>query len=414
MPRPHVLIAGASIAGPALAFWLVRYGWDVTVVERAPGFRDGGQNVDVRGAGREVLRRAALERTVRDATTGERGTRFVGDDGRTIADFPVVASDTDGATAEVEVLRGDLARILVDATQDATEYVWGDRITGLEDDGDGVDVTFEHGAGRRFDLVVAADGIGSSTRALAFGDEVRIRSLGLDMTYLTIPRTGDDVDWWRWYSAIGGRGVTLRPDRHGTTRAVLTEVTKDRATRPAGAGRGAGRRTPEQQVQHLRGRFEDVGWEAPRVLAALGDPARGDAYVESIGQVLAPRWSSGRVAITGDAAWCASPVSGMGTTLSLVGAYVLAGELAAHVDHRDAFRGYERVMRPYVDRAQHLPPGVPLVANPVTRAGVTAFRLVLRLAASRAAAVARTRFFSPPADGFALPDYAHLETGARR
>jgi 2-polyprenyl-6-methoxyphenol hydroxylase-like FAD-dependent oxidoreductase len=305
----------------------------------------------------------------------------------------------------VEVLRGDLARILVDATTDA-EYVWGDRITALEDDGDGVDVTFEHGAGRRFDLVVAADGIGSSTRALVFGDEVRIRSLGLDMTYLTIPRTEDDVDWWRWYSGVGGRSVTLRPDRHGTTRAVLTEVTKDRETRPASQGRGAGRRTPEEQARHLRGRFEDLGWAAPRVLEALDTT---DAYFESIGQVLAPSWSSGRVAITGDAAWCASPVSGMGTTLSLVGAYVLAGELAAHVDHRDGLRGYERVMRPFVEQAQHLPPGVPLVANPTSRAGVAAFRLVLRLAASRPAAVARTRFLSPPADGIDLPDSAHLE-----
>ncbi len=412
MPRPTVLIAGASIAGPHLAYWLGRYGWDVTVVERAPAFRDGGQNVDVRGAGREVLRRGGLERTVRDATTGELGTRFVGDDGRTVAEFPVVASDTAGATAEVEVLRGDLARILVDATQDAAEYVWGDRITGLDDDGDGVDVTFEHGAARRFDLVVAADGIGSSTRALAFGEEVRIRSLGLDMTYLTIPRTADDVDWWRWYSGVGGRGVTLRPDRHGTTRAVLTEVTKDRETRPATQGRGSDRRTPEAQRRHLIGRFEDLGWETQRVLDALGGSDTAvpvEVYGESIGQVHAPRWSSGRVAITGDAAWCASPVSGMGTTLSLVGTYVLAGELAAHVDHRDGFRGYERVMRPFVARAQALPPGVPLVANPTSRAGVQAFRLVLRLAASRAAAVARTRFFSPPADEFDLPEYAHLE-----
>lgn len=405
MPKPHVLIAGASIAGPSLAFWLLRYGWDVTVVERAPAFRDGGQNVDVRGAGREVLRRAGLEQAVRDATTGELGTRFVDDDGRTVAEFPVVASDTAGATAEVEVLRGDLARILVDATQDA-EYVWGNRITGLEDDGDGIDVTFEHGAGRRFDLVVAADGIGSSTRSLVLGDGVRIRSLGLDMTYLTIPRADSDVDWWRWYSGVGGRGVTLRPDRHGTTRAVLTEVTKDQETRPATQGRGADRRTPEEQARHLRARFEDLGREAQRVLDALEE---SEPYFESIGQVLAPRWSSGRGALTGDAAWCASPVSGMGTTLSLVGTYVLAGELAAHVDHRDAFRGYERVMRPFVDRAQHLPPGVPLVANPTSRLGVAAFRLVLRLAASRAAAVARTRFLSPPADGFDLPDYAHLE-----
>ena len=410
MSRPHVLIAGASIAGPSLAFWLHRYGWDTTIVERAPAFRDGGQNVDVRGAGRQVLRRAGLEQTVRDATTGERGTRFVDDAGRTVAEFPVTDSDTDGATAEMEVLRGDLARVLVDATADTTEYVWGDRITALQDDGAGVDVTFEHGAARRFDLVVAADGIGSTTRALMFGDEVRIRSLGLDMTYLTIPRTADDVDWWRWYSGVGGRSVTLRPDRHGTTRAVLTEVTRRRGTAPAVQGRGADRRSLEEQKQHVREAFADTGWEARRVLDALG--TADDAYYESIGQVQAPRWSSGRVALTGDAAWCASPVSGMGTTLSLVGTYVLAGELAAHVDHRDGLRSYDRVFRPFVEKAQSLPPGTPRIANPVSRLGVEAFRLALRIAARRPASVLGSWLFSPPADEFELPDYSHLERTA--
>lgn len=407
MSRPHVLIAGASIAGPNLAFWLHRYGWDTTIIERAPEFRDGGQNVDVRGVGRQVLRRAGLEQAVRDATTGERGTRFIDDEGRTVAEFPVVASETDGATAEVEVLRGDLARIFVDATADTTEYLWGDRITGLADDGDGVDVTFEHGADRRFDLVVAADGIGSTTRALVFGDEVRIRSLGLDMTYLTVPRTDDDVDWWRWYSGVGGRSVTLRPDRHGTTRAVLTEVTGQRSTTAATAGRGADRRSLEEQIDHLRTAFADTGWEAPRVLDAL--ETADDAYYESIGQVIAPRWSIGRVALAGDAAWCASPVSGMGTTLALVGPFVLAGELAAHVDHRDGMRGYERVFRPFAEKAQKLPPGTPQLANPTSRLGVEAFRLVLRIAASKPASAIGAKLFSPPADEFELPDHSHLE-----
>lgn len=407
MPRPSVLICGASIAGPALAFWLNRYGFETTVVERAPAFRRGGQNIDVRGAAREVLRRGDLEADVRAATTGERGTRFVADDGSTVAEFPVVASETDGATAEVEILRGDLAQILLDRTAERTRYRYGDHVTDLADDGAGVRVTFASGAEEHHDLVVAADGIGSSTRELAVGPEASIRSLGLDMTYLTIPRTSSDVEWWRWYNAPGGRSVTLRPDRHGTTRAVLVAVTDERRTSPAAERRNVDRRSPEEQVQYLRRQFADVGWEAPRVLAALEDA--DDLYAESIGQVLAPRWSAGRVALLGDAAWCASPVSGMGTSLSLVGAYVLAGELAAHVDHRDAFRGYERVLRPYVEQAQHLPPGTPRVANPTSRVGVAAFRLALRAAASPVARRLGGRLVSPPADAIELPEYAHLE-----
>jgi 2-polyprenyl-6-methoxyphenol hydroxylase-like FAD-dependent oxidoreductase len=405
---PTVLITGTSIAGPSLAFWLRRYGWHTTLVERAPAFRDGGQNIDVRGAGREVLRRAGLEDTVRAATTGERGTRFVDEHGATVAEFPAGRSDTEGATAEVEVLRGDLARILLDAAGDERETIFDDSVTGIADDGDAAEVTLAHRGKLRFDLVIVAEGLGSSTRALVFGDDVAIRALGLEMTYLTLDRTAGDVDWWRWYTAPGGRSVTLRPDRHGTTRAVLTEVTGDRGTRPAGDRRGADLRSAEEQRDHLRARFRDAGWEAPRVLAALD--GADDLYYESIGQVLAPSWHRGRVALLGDAAWCASPVSGMGTTLALVGAYVLAGELAAHVHHRDAFLGYERIMRPYVSRAQHLGPGVPRIANPVTRSGVAAFRLGLRAAARLPQRVRSAGLFSPPADELELPNYIHLST----
>lgn len=402
MTRPRVLISGASIAGPALAYWLRRYGWDTTIVERAPELRTGGQNVDVRGAGREVARRMGIEDDIRAATTGERGIRFVDRHGDVIAEFPAGTSDSGGATAELEILRGDLARLLVDRTASTTEYVYGDRIIALTDDEDGVTVAFEHGKDRRFDLVVAAEGIGSSTRRLVFGGEIEIRSLGLETTYLTIPRTGGDSDWWRWYNAPGGRTVTLRPDAVGTIRATLSFLIDRRAGRA-----GAERRSTDEQKQLLRSRFADAGWEARRVLDALDNA--DDMYFESIGQVRAPRWSSGRVVLVGDAGYCASPASGMGTSLALVGAYVLAGELAAHVDHRDAFRGYERIMRPYVEQAQQLPPGTPRLANPRTRIGIGVLRLGLRIASSRVVGALGERLFAPPADRIELPAYVHLE-----
>jgi len=262
-------------------------------------------------------------------------------------------------------------------------------------------VSFAHGEDEAFDLVIAADGIRSSTRELAFPGEAVTRSLGLEMTYLTIPRDDADVPWWQWYSGVGGRSVTLRPDRHGTTRAVLTEVTSDR-----GDGVVPARRDRDAQRRHLRNRFVGLPWQANRILEHLDDS--DDVYYESIGQVRTPRWASGRVALLGDAAWCASPVSGMGTSLSIVGAYVLAGELAAHVHHRDAFRGYERIMRPYVEQAQSLPPGTPQLANPTSKAGVAAFRTALRVAGSKPAKLVGAQLFSPPADKIDLPEYEHL------
>lgn len=397
--RGRVLICGASIAGPALAYWLNRYGYETVIVERARGLRTGGQNVDVRGAGREVLRRMDLESAVRAATTGEVGTRFVGRDGRTVAAFPAGRGDSDGATAELEILRGDLAELLVERTAGRTEYRFGDRVTGVDQDADGVVVRFERAPEERFTLVVAADGIGSRTRGLVFGDEPQIRSLGLETTYGTIPRTAADDDWWRWYSAPGGRSITLRPDPHGTIRATMSVVT-DRG-RPR-----AERGDVDAQRRRLRETFVDAGWEAARVLDGF-DRAE-ELYTDAIGQVRAPRWSNGRVALVGDAAYCASPVSGMGTSLALAGAYVLAGELAAHIDHRDAFRGYERVMRPYVAQAQSLPPGTPRLANPTSRLGVGVFRGLLRVASTPVVARLASGLFTPPADAIELPDYAHL------
>ncbi|BDZ48448.1 FAD-binding monooxygenase [Frondihabitans sucicola] len=401
MTQRRALISGASIAGPALAFWLNRYGWETTVVERAAEVRTGGQNIDVRGAARETLRRAGLEDVVRAATTGELGTRFVRADGSTAAEFPAGESDTEGATAEVEILRGDLAQILIDASMSKTEYVFGDAIAGVEETTDGVRVSFEKGQDREYDLVIVAEGKNSTTRSLLFrgAERAEVRDLGMEMAYLTIPRTDGDVDWWRWYSAPGGRGVTLRPDRHGTTRAVLSRMTHGRAS-------GFDRRDAAGQKSALREQFGDAGWEATRVLDALDG---ADVYFESLGQVHAPTWSTGRVALTGDAAWCASPVSGMGTSLSLVGAYVLAGELSAHVDHRDAFRGYERILRPYVEQAQDPPPGTPRLANPSTRAGIAALHGLLRAASTKAVAPLRSRMFRPPAEKIELPDYGHLE-----
>jgi 2-polyprenyl-6-methoxyphenol hydroxylase-like FAD-dependent oxidoreductase len=389
---PTVLISGASVAGPMLAHWLAEAGWSTTVVERYDGLRDAGHNVDIRGAAREVLRRTGIEDEVLAAGTGEEGLRFVDEDGAEIATFPAEPGDVGGPTAEAEILRGELARILYERTAGATEYVFGDEITGLpshddrahddkaHDDrahDDGVDVTFRRGAARSFDVVVIAEGLTSRTRALVMPD-ARIHDLGLYTAYLTIPRRPDDDRYWRWYNAPGGRTLGLRPDNVGTTRALLSFTTGVRGLEELGL---------DEQRLVLRRTFADAGWQAPRILGALDDGALHAAplYLDLIGQMRLPRWHAGRVGLVGDAAYCPSPLSGMGTSCALVGAYVLAQELAAHGPDRaeEAFAAYDARLRPYVERAQRIAPGAPGLAHPRTRAGVTVLRRAAALVGSR-------------------------------
>lgn len=394
MTPPTILISGASIAGPALAHWLNAAGWRTTVVERIDGLREAGQNVDVRGASREVVRRMGLEKELFAAATGEEGTEFVDGRGRTIAAFPGSASAIDGATAELEILRGELSRVIYESTQPATEYVFGDQITGLTDTGDRVDVTFRHGPPRSFDLVVIAEGLTSRTRSLVMPG-AQISHLGLYMAYLTIPRTAADNSWWRWFHAPGRRQVTLRPDNFGTIRATLAFMTEVRGLEDL---------RQEDQSTILRRTFAGAGWETPRVLDGLD---LAPYYFDAVGQVRIPRWSTGRVGLVGDAAYCAAPLSGMGTSLALVGAYVLAAELASGTGHPQAFDRYERRMRPYVAGAQKLPPGAPGIAYPRTTAGVRTLRTLARLAGSAPARrlALGDRLSSPPAGNITLPDF---------
>ncbi|MDT8915145.1 FAD-dependent monooxygenase [Amycolatopsis sp. PS_44_ISF1] len=350
MGIPNVLISGSGIAGPAAASWLAAAGWDVTVVERFDHVRDEGQNVDVRGVGREVIRRMGLEDAVRAEHTSETGMTFIGPGGRPVASFPVGAEDS-APTAELEILRGRLARLLHDHSAASAEYVFGDRITALHEDGRGVHVDFAHGPDRRFDAVVIAEGARSRTRGLVL-PEARVHELGLLWAYFTIPRTADDDRQWRMH--LGGRGriVHLRPDNLGSTRAMLS-LRSDVL--------GFDRLDREGIVEVLRATFGDLGWETPRILDALENNSPGDTalHVDQIAQIRLPVWHRGRVAVLGDAAWCAGPF-GTGTTSALAGAYVLAGELGATPDEVPAaFARYERLLRPMTGAAQKSVPAHP-------------------------------------------------------
>lgn len=345
MTGPRVLIAGASIAGPALAHWLAQYGAEVTVVERAPGLRPGGQAVDARGVAREVIRRMGLDEAVRAARTETAGARFVDEDGTVVQTFSAEDDGGDGFIADIEILRGDLSGVLHAATRDRVEYRFGDRVTGLTQDEAGVDVTFANGADRRFELVIGADGLHSSVRALAFGPHERfLRHLGHAMAFYTVPNEFG-LDRWLLDCVVPGRSAGLRPIRDAALGMALFSFAATEAE--------LADRDPGTQKALLRTKMAGLGWLTPRILAHAD--AADDFYLDAVAQVVMDGWSVGRVALLGDAAFCSSPMSGQGTSLALVGAYVLAGELAG-ADWRPApaFAAYERLLRPMVEANQQV------------------------------------------------------------
>ncbi|MEV0260158.1 FAD-dependent monooxygenase [Streptomyces sp. NPDC050617] len=340
MNQKSVLISGASIAGPALAYWLHRYGFRTTLVERAPALRDGGHAIDFRGVGLDVVKRMGLLEAVREHDTAMKGMTVVNGAGETVATLPA-----EFMSGELEVLRGDLTRVLYEATRHDAEYVFGDSIVSMVQGGDGVHVEFEKGEPRTFDLVVGADGAHSNVRRLVFGPESEYaHDLGLRSAVFSAPN----------YLDLDHRGVLCR------FRDKAAMIFSARGNTQALAGLFCTARSMDYdrhdiaaQKRFLAERFAGEGWEIPRLLDIMENA--DDFFFDGIDQIRMDTWSRGRVVLLGDAAYCAAPTSGMGTSQAMVGAYVLAGELAtAAGDHAAAFAAFEKEMRDYVDQNQLL------------------------------------------------------------
>jgi len=341
MEHQNILISGASVAGPALAYWLRRRGFNPTVVERAPSLRGGGYAVDFRGAAHlSVLAKMGLLDQVRDQQTHLDTATYVDVDGRRAASMPaeIFAGD-------VEILRGDLGRILYQATRDGTEYLFGDSITGLDQRADGVHVTFSRAAPRVFDLVIGADGLHSAVRRLAFPDTAGAQhDLGLYVSIFSVANSFG-LDHAGLLYSVPGRTAAVFSARQ-TGRAVAQFF----FAAPDGTPVGYDYRDTGQQQEIVARAFDGVGWHVPALLGQMA--AADDFYLDSVSQVRLDRWSAGRVALIGDAGYAAGP-GGNGTGTAVIAAYVLAGELAAaRGDHQAAFARYERLLRPYVARGQ--------------------------------------------------------------
>ncbi|MEU9843211.1 FAD-dependent monooxygenase [Actinomadura sp. NPDC048032] len=345
----NVLISGASIGGPALAYWLRRYGFGVTVVEVSPGPRAGGQAIDVRGPALEVAERMGVLDRIRERRVEMRGMSMVDGDGKELyrsEDYTITGGDLSGA--DVEILRDDLSAILVDAAGDGVEYLYGDSIAGVEQDDDGVRVIFQSGLIRTFDLVVGADGAHSTTRRLVFGPEKDyLTHLGTYLSVWTAPNFLG-LDRWQVFhqvpgSSWGGGVMSVRGNEE--VRVYLGFESE----RPIEYDH----RDTAAQKKIMADALAGGGWVVPELLETMWDAP--DFHFDSMAQIHMDSWSKGRVVLLGDAGYCGSPLSGQGTSMAVVGAYVLAGELkAAGGDHRAAFANYEKELRGYVAANQEL------------------------------------------------------------
>lgn len=394
MQTTDVLISGAGIAGSAAAFWLTRAGLSVTVIERAAAPRRGGQAVDLRGAGRTVIDRMGLLEQAREIATDQHGLELVGEDGRSLFRLPVDSFGGEGIISEIEILRGDLAELLHRATLPQTDYIFDDTITGLAEDADGVTVTLERSEPVRCRLVIGADGSHSTVRKATFGEDA-VRPLDCYTSWFTTDARLDHQGWVQMFNAPGGLVAMVRPGHHADDLKVGLSFRS--------APLDYDRRDIDAQQDILAQRFAGVGWELPRLLDGMR--AADDFFFDSCDQVKLDRWHRGRVVLLGDAGYCASPLSGLGTSLALVGSYVLAGELvAAGGDHALAFDRYSRIMRPYVTQAQKLPGGGAAGFAPSSR-----LMIRLRTASMRAStrwplnAIMARQFAK--ADAIDLPDY---------
>lgn len=368
---PRILISGASVSGPIVAYWLRRFGFQPTVVEHTEDLRlgVGGHAVDLFGPAIKVMDWMNLGGAVREARTRTE-TISLARSGKRTVECPVDLLTQGVSHDHVEIMRGDLARIVYEASRNDVEYLLGDSIATLTDTGDRVAITFEREAARAFDVVIGADGLHSLTRRLTFGDEGQfLHFLGGYFAVFSVPNYLGLQQCMMSY-AEAGQTVAVYPVWGTDQLRVLllfrtpTELDYDRHDRAA-------------QVRLIRRLYSGTGWEVPRLLSEL--ETADDLYLDAISQVRMDSWTKGRVALVGDAGYSPGPAVGGGTSLAVLGAYTLAAELAAAADPAAGLTSAEHAIRPAVQASRNIGPAVLDMMIPKSTAQIWAMAQAIRL-----------------------------------
>lgn len=395
MSRPTILVSGTGIAGPTIAYWLSKRGFAPTLIEQAPHLRQGGYIIDFWGVGFDVAERMGLIPGLREAGYNINRVAFVTKKGRQRSALGHNVLKRSLGDRFLSIQRGDLANAIYRTIEQNVETIFADSVVEIRQRGDGVDVTFERGSPRAFDLVIGADGLRSAVRSAVFGPREKFeRYLGYyAASFLTSAYPRRDEHAYLSYAAPG-RQITryaLREDRTAfffvfESQNQIAEAAHDLAT----------------QKQILRDTFSREAWiEWPEIESRL--EACDDLYFDAVSQITLPRWSEGRTALVGDAAYCPSLLAGEGAAFAMAGAYILAAELdRAGSDYRKAFGAYERRFRPFIERKQKSARAFASSFAPKTSFGLFLRDQVLRLSAIPAVSDFLMRRFV--ADRFSLPE----------
>jgi 2-polyprenyl-6-methoxyphenol hydroxylase-like FAD-dependent oxidoreductase len=345
----RVLISGASIAGLSTAYWLTKYGFKVTVVERASHIRPGGQAVDVRGPALEVAHRMGILEQIRQNSTRLKGMSIVD----ALSGKEIYSNSEQTLTGgrhdspDVEILRDDLCKVLFEAVGNQADFIFDDSIVGIDQDGSGVDVTFNNAVPQRFDLVIGADGIRSNVRRIVFGpDKEFLRYLGHFVAIFKMPNIFE-LDFWELILQSEGTplAVCIAKERSGEARTYLG-FSSDQPLE-------YDHRDIEAQKRLIHERVPDLGGMISTIKESMQDAS--DFYFDSVNQTVMDTWAKGCVVLVGDAGYSVSLSLGQSTSVAMAGAYVLTGELAAHQeDLQTAFANYEHELRGYVLKNQEL------------------------------------------------------------
>ncbi|GAB3891840.1 FAD-dependent monooxygenase [Larkinella knui] len=340
--KQTILLSGASIAGLTMAYWMSRYGYEVTVVEIGAEPRRGGSPIDVRGEALDCASRMGILDAIKEAKLPTEGLKFMNAQNEVQGIMLVEEIGAIRPGDDIEIRRDDLVDILYKNVRDGITYKFNNRITALDQDAEKVTATFKDGTTGTYDFVIGADGIHSGVRKLVFGQEDQFTHfLNYYFSVFAVDGRLGEKNYAHMYNTPNTM-ATVYFYNTDSADAVLAFRSSHKIT--------YNRYDIQEQKQLVSDAFEGIGWKVPQLIEELKQA--DNFYLDQGCQIKMPTWTKGRVALIGDAGYAPAFPTGMGSTLAIQGATVLADAMAQNEDYNRAFKLYHETFRPVVETLQ--------------------------------------------------------------